>query len=80
MQYVGCNMTLWERFMQRFKRNTYDVASPPAAQRDALYPYAHEAYNQEKEAALQALADKHARLKRLGYDVDIVTRRDMLRP
>lgn len=42
---------------------------------DMLYPEAREAYEREKDAARRKVAEQVARVQRLGYDFDNITRR-----
>jgi hypothetical protein len=70
-------MKFWEWLMTKFCRTQPPVSEYNAGVfHDHVYPEAKAEYEREKQKALRLQAERIARVKRLGYDVEIITRRD----
>lgn len=62
--------------MRLFGRPHPPERSSTDASRDPDYHAARQAYQEEKQAAEEKQIELLARMRRLGYDLDIVTGRD----
>lgn len=62
--------------MRFFGRTPPPERSTRTADRDPEAMQARQAYQQDKQAALQKQVELLARLQRMGYDVDVTRRRD----
>lgn len=69
-------MSLLEKIKRHFYRPRTPVLEPLPPPPAHTTPFAEQLrYNQEKQRAIREQADRIARMRRLGYDLSVVTRR-----
>jgi hypothetical protein len=69
-------MSLLKKIARHFTRSHPPILEPLPPPPSHALPLADQLrYNQEKQRAIREQADRIARMRRLGYDLSVVTRR-----